>query len=679
MIINLQLEKTYGSQDEDIAKKNKYGSVQIPVLTISEETIEGDISIPITTQSTDNIDTGNVWSAKDITKTSSRTLTESFIPTYIGEVLYKTYTLTITNEDTLYNYLSPINSIPEFTWTFNGKRYEENATRTDGWDFTLVDSSKDFKDSINRLVLQKNLKPNPTTFENKEYDVTKNIYQYINEEGETVSINAVDEYNESINSSFESAGGYINEILPFAAPKITEWNNLKDKKKITISIMCPYSLKIFMSDSGIKRKRASGFFSYYYKIYDYKYLEYTFTSVSVDISNNYTSSTQDTTYFSESNMYSANSSFLFLNDNNQPQNFATEIVNAYKKGKLMLDLKYPVDNVLDFAGNQVVYVENKGIASKVGDLYYDEHGNLIDTTSGTKISTKVPLEKGLLCVVTNHGETEYKNADGSNKYFVINNVDVDYSGILLNEIQIMESTASFPEYKLSKSGDGTVTRVYSDISSTGVLKNNSIIYKGDILEINFQGDIRNYEIKMDNIVLESGTNIDGATINRTITVTGPVSVSITKKAWGWKAYGSETSYWVKEFDSQTTTIHSWNKTYTANVDDNVKADSSVRKMWWVKPTYYVGATLSTQTAADWFLLDEKEISSGANGCVVGISAQDTPYVSGNEPGNANTIELYVSSDGVVSIKNTGYYDGQTGYYLNYFTEVDFWLEQYEYF
>ena len=44
MVIKLELNRSYGQQNEDIAKKNKYNNVQIPVITVTDETEVSDNS-----------------------------------------------------------------------------------------------------------------------------------------------------------------------------------------------------------------------------------------------------------------------------------------------------------------------------------------------------------------------------------------------------------------------------------------------------------------------------------------------------------------------------------------------------------------------------------------------------------------------------------------------------------
>lgn len=494
MVIKLELNRSYGQQNEDIAKKNKYNNVQIPVITVTDETEvsdNSDILIPISIESTNNTDTGNIWSAEGINKntTSTASIGKEYVPTYIGQVEYKTYTITVTENDDMYLYLSNLKNIPEYSYNFSGTIYKETGKRNSGMAFSN-DSYVDYKNELNSIELKKNITYTPDEFTENQYNITNNIYQYQDDNSETISVNAVDELNNIIQNASETvADGYISNILNYTKPTITKWTNNSVDKTITIEVQCPYSIKFLSSPNGIKRVMYT---SYQYSLYEYEYYEYTFSSASIEVFNNLNISQETQTFFSGDRMYSASDSYLFTNGNylfpassniSYAKTFANEIYESYKNGKLTLDISYPINQIYDTLDSNVVYIEGHGICKEEDGSFFDIDGNIIDMTNNPKISYNVSLEEGLTCIITKNGESVYKNSDGTDKYFVIQNVNLVYAGILVNEITLIEDSTEPDEFSMKyiQPSHSEITVYASGV--TGALPSGSSVDKGATLSI----------------------------------------------------------------------------------------------------------------------------------------------------------------------------------------------------
>lgn len=494
MVIKLELNRSYGQQNEDIAKKNKYNNVQIPVITVTDETEvsdNSDILIPISIESTNNTDTGNIWSAEGINKntTSTASIGKEYVPTYIGQVEYKTYTITVTENDDMYLYLSNLKNIPEYSYNFSGTIYKETGKRNSGMAFSN-DSYVDYRNELNSIELKKNITYTPDEFTENQYNITNNIYQYQDDNSETISVNAVDELNNIIQNASETvADGYISNILNYTKPTITKWTNNSVDKTITIEVQCPYSIKFLSSPNGIKRVMYT---SYQYSLYEYEYYEYTFSSASIEVFNNLNISQETQTFFSGDRMYSASNSYLFTNENylfpassniSYAYTFANEIYESYKNGKLTLDISYPINQIYDTLDSNVVYIEGHGICKEEDGSFFDIDGNIIDMTNNPKISYNVSLEEGLTCIITKNGESVYKNSDGTDKYFVIQNVNLVYAGILVNEITLIEDATEPDEFSMKyiQPSHSEITVYASGVA--GALPSGSSVDKGATLSI----------------------------------------------------------------------------------------------------------------------------------------------------------------------------------------------------
>lgn len=496
MVVELDLSKTYGQQNEDIAKKNKYNSVVVDVTSnIENESGSEEVSFDFLTTSEDS------GSESAFTKTVIKEedwwrgnwMWEKCTvrnPVFKGTVSYKKYYVTLNKSD--YPQLAYISRVPLFSSSFSGSYKEEISTKsatintnTGNADDAFSAYKQYFEDLTLTSPIFSSASPNIT-----DYSFTNDIYTVdIPDDPATEEVESTEEKNimTDISSFVESAKANtyisIKEILEYINPKITNVTNNTDTVKFTIQ--APYKIQIYQStDSGCLDKTWSEN-KFYGEIKSYEFREYTISSVHIDISVEVNTESLETKFYDGDREYSAQQSYMFndsnymyFNKNKQYASwFADGIVEAYKNGKMILNIKYPIGELHDTTGGNIVYIEGYGIAREVDGNYFDKNGEQMFVESGKKISYNIPLEAGILCKVVDNGNPIYQGS----KYFLIQNVNFDYTGIAVNEITAIES-ASEPNYYVVvyEQPEHSVIRVEN--SAQGVIPSGGAI-KANYLEI----------------------------------------------------------------------------------------------------------------------------------------------------------------------------------------------------
>src|SRR5699024_7811092 len=147
---------------------------------------------------------------------------------------------------------------------------------------------------------------------------------------------------------------------------------------------------------------------------------------------------------------------------------------------------YPVMKLYDIYNFPIVYIEGVGIARKINDNYYDDSGELVSMSNNPKVLYNVPLEEGYLCQIYKDGSSEYLNSDGSIKNFLIQSQSITYTGVLINELKLIESMKEITDfilkYEQPEGANVTVSKIMG-IGNEVNLPNNSIIYLGDTIKI----------------------------------------------------------------------------------------------------------------------------------------------------------------------------------------------------
>lgn len=495
MIITLDLAKTYGQQNVDIAKKDKINNINISVnlQSDSEDTSTSDSSNQVNygpisiDQNYDNLI--EIKSIESKTKFPSgrefginmdspvfvRFYGESDVfPTYYGVVKYKNYSISINVADSQYEGLKYINSIIPIISYINGNKVqskqnenqsfiEENNNSTDIYmpKFYSSDIENAWKqvDIVNRFD---NLSTNnpfygitkwdkSVTINNNEYSLDNNSINVIDE-----ILNLIQDGINNTNSNFSILNDYVN-------PKILTWSNNNSILKIDIQI--PTSLYFFVSNNGYQWQLidVSGLTAgINYK--DFDIYKYNFTQANISFVLNYNVESEERSYFNGNKNYTASNSFLFTEgvintdthyvtvvneetqesakfyDNSYDKTFADEVYEKYENGKLKLEITHPVSHLQTISGIDVVYSEEYGLCTNIGDEYFDENGNKIYVDADDNITTFTQIPEGTLCNIVKNGEVIYKDANGNPKYFLVQNSNLVYSGILVNELTLIESS-----------------------------------------------------------------------------------------------------------------------------------------------------------------------------------------------------------------------------------------------
>lgn len=510
MILSLNLENSYGTQNEDIAKKNKITRITVPVQTIKaqEDSDVGNVTYgPITIESTGN-------TQEKIVSTSianvdieyflfHKTFKSPKFPSYVGTVLYKNYSITLDLNS--YENLRNIKNIPAYDFTFSGTRYELDAEDeyilmykeffkiqykelvselkmvdfVDGLD--NLPSKIDFSDIFDISKLYKFWGKYSWTDTN---DFINNIYKDSNNVESNIYSEITDFIQEGNDEVRKVDSNKFTNLNEYVKPKILNWNN--NGTTITFNISIPQSIYLFGSKSG----RMLGYYNQNYDAeyaiayYKSKLFKYVFNSLNLEFILNYEISTTDETYHDGKLEYTAEESPLFNKknytkgtnfdtvikpdgtteiryDSYYAEDFANQIYEKYKNGKLEININYPAVKIKTSTGLDVVYVSNYGICTKIGDRYFNQDGDEVSLSETDVVTEFVQIPEGTVCEILKSGKHLYTNQDGSPKYFIVKTSNLVYNGILLNELTLMETTLS------SKSNFDSVS--WSEIDAIGEL------------------------------------------------------------------------------------------------------------------------------------------------------------------------------------------------------------------
>lgn len=562
MVIKLDLKNTYGQQTEDIAKKNKYNNIQMSINVVSDIENVGEDFV----QTEEIITTpDNNLSYRASALSNSSHLYSGPLSVYIGEIEYKTYTFNLDLKSEQYKPLVSAKTQLPYTFLFDGEYYKE------------IDDSGDkfYIGDITKTNLHRGMHQNNS---NTTYNFTNNIYITVkDEEGKTEEIenNVINQFNDLVQSGFEISdnsnlyGDFIS-LIDYFNPKLKEWTNKGDI--LTISIQIPYKFIIYIP-KNVNRSVTIVPFATSYNYKNYEYHECIVSSCSLVIYNDLNVEQEDRSYFDGDRPYSANSSFMFTKgtirsithpveiptDETYIYTFANEVYEAYKNGKLILNLKYPIGELYDTLNNKLVYIDGVGVARKVDGNYFDENGNIVDMTNEPKITENVPLTEDLRCIVTEGGSPMYFNQDGSVKNFIIQNSNFVYTGLLANEIKLIETSTELTDFVMVYSQPEGVTLTVKRGNQT--LQSGAEVEKGDHLRIYATFD-KGYRI-------DGGLYINGEIVNYSgggywdWYVTGDVVITINVEYMG-----NQFIYLDKDVEGLSINAYRIDSTYGGEVRDD---------------------------------------------------------------------------------------------------------------
>lgn len=521
MIIRLDLEKTYGQQNEDIAKKNKYDAVNMTVIdnydrSYSDNTIT--LEETITDTNNQNIRENAILEEEWAHGVWAWETCNVKNPTYLIEVMYKNYSISISKSE--YPELSQMRVIPTYEMYYDGDIYKEESNQS----FTIssIYDFDDFKNYFDNLTLEGPLFSEITPITNN-YTISKNIYTVTPEDTEiSTETNIIDEISNTLQQGVKQTNTpNLTDMLNYVNAKIISITNNTDN--VVFNVRCPYKIRVYQSDDCGCLDRTGWEGRYYGQVNSYNFNEYTITKLYINIYTEIQPETEIRKFFSGNREYSASSSFLFTENTNYPQDFAQQVYDAYNKGKLILNINYPINKLYDNLGNQIVYISGVGIARKVGDNYFDNDGNIISLDNNPTISYNVPLEEGYLCQIYKDGNSEYLNSDGSIKNFLIQSQSVAYTSVLINELKLIESMREFTVFTLmyEEPYESTITVYVSGVE--GSFPSGSNISKGATL--NIYADFEYGYGLVDNLMNINGQNVEkSANGYWTWTVSGDVVI-----------------------------------------------------------------------------------------------------------------------------------------------------------
>ena len=452
MIVKLDLEKTYGRQNEDIAKKNKINSVTINVAEVSEQGTENYQTFSQTISSEENSSTriDAIW--KEDWWKGDWVWQECKVknPTYLIEVLYKTYTISASKSE--YPTLQYMRNVPKHSIGLNGSAYIQSSDTKIRLE--SVENVTDFYQYFYNLELEYPLFSS-SDYTANTYDISQNEYTTPSEvEGvEDTQTDIFSNISTFVQNGLKNTKDEdINSILEYTNPKIIKVLNSSDI--VSFVVRCPYKIKMFRSDDCGCDDSEWITSRHYGQIKEFRYDEYSITSADIVIYSDLSFQSSEQSFFSGNRVYSAEESFLFntetymyYNDQNTyPNIFATDIVEKYENGKLKLNIKYPVVPLRDNLGNSLFYVEDVGLCRKVNNLYFEENGNIVNMDNEPNVSDLFLLDENTLFVIVRDGVPVYTNRDRTPKYFVAQVVNSSYNGVLINELTLIESSYTPSKY-----------------------------------------------------------------------------------------------------------------------------------------------------------------------------------------------------------------------------------------
>lgn len=466
-IISFELNKTYGTQNEDIAKKNKYNAIQVTrdiVVNQLEEGQEHDYIAEFEqqTSSADNTDSNVVALKYGEEYYWIEEWTDSYrtkINNAIAQLKYKQYSVSLDLNTSAYESLKTKDEPPQLDWLFSGSKYDEIYNRTKEFESGNISYTQNQWETFLNSSMSRDqfglASGHSDIMERNSYTVSENIYRK-EVDGVINDYNALDDIIETIQNGYDNTqNSDFSAVYDIIRPTITNWAN--DGQTVDFEIRIPYQIKFF---DAIWTKRRKSSITYLLgsettkkgilgipvigDYVAYNYYEYEFDSVVVRFYNDYKITGSETkTYYSGNRTYTAQDSFLFTKGTRyrttnyeMAEQFANEIYEKYQNGKASLNIKYPLSPIYDAWGNQLFYLANTGIIRKVGDTYLDENDNIVQVNEESLISPHITPEEGMLCVLKKNDVTLTKPNSTNKQYYFIQKKDFNYNGICLNELTL---------------------------------------------------------------------------------------------------------------------------------------------------------------------------------------------------------------------------------------------------
>lgn len=542
MIINLDLAKTYGQQNADIAKKNKINQIDMTINLYpesgdnSENSSEGISYGPITIDQ----DYNNLSEIKIVESKTNNNLdldlkgfplqyvedTSDYFPTYYGIIKYKNYNISIDLNNPNYEDLKYINTVIPFISSFNGNRKYSNSEDR----ITFISNSSGSYSGISSSEIENewslvdivNIFDNLSS-SNEFYGITTwneddnfsnnecSVLRETNGDYTTEIINIINEITETVQNGANNVTDNFLNLNNYLQPKINTWNN--DNSELEINISIPTSVYIFNSEKGCRyvHQGVTTGFQWVNRVYydELNIYKYNFTELNLSFAVNYTSETEQTSYHSGNYPYSSENSMLFTEgvvsaDTNHitittggsidgyvyetfySEDFANNLYDKYQNGKMQLSITYPVGHLQTINGLDVVYSEEYGLCTNIGNEYFDINGNKLSIGDDDIITNISQIPEGTLCYITKNGEVYYKNADGSPKLFVVQTSNLVYQGILVNELTLIESSEQF----VSAFNESSWAEIDA-MGKIGVLQDHFSVGDKKYIYINNQSEVNN--------------------------------------------------------------------------------------------------------------------------------------------------------------------------------------------
>ena len=494
ILLSFDLNKTYGFQNSDIAKVNKYNCIQV---TRDEYKITEDASEYISEidQSTDSADNqySKLTSLKRIQNQQQSSLSWQSIYNGMFQVYYKEYSFSLDLTSPDYESLLPVIKAPKFNTFFNGTKYAEGLRKNPPEILSTVYTQSQWENLVNGDLTQNyfSLSGESGYFSNS-YQVTENSYTKDN-----VTYNAFEDLTTIIQTIYDKTKDEsISDIKKYFYPEITQWNN--NGTTITGKVKLPYFARI-MDCAWVGMIYTNNPSASRYSLYsEYDYYEYSFNSFELKIYNEYqVANTETIDYYDGNRVYDASESFILAKNNSfnegsyspyMSKKFADNVYNAYNAGKQIVNIKYPLSPIYDAWENQIFYLAGNGLVRKVGNVYLDENDNAITIEDESLLSPNITLEEGMSCVLKDGNEIITKANSDERQYYFIQEQNLNYNGICLNELSLATAEMSglyimsHPEFE-----HATLTYQVKKVgkSSYTSINNGATVSNGDIIRVSY--------------------------------------------------------------------------------------------------------------------------------------------------------------------------------------------------
>lgn len=528
MIFKLNIQKTYGQVSEDIAKKNKYNKITIPISSFEKQDTSVDYSdTSITNENQTENNLFEISTSKFIPFTGLRKCNKFIIP----RIEYMSKTIEVDTNTDEYSALSTIQDTPQYETNWEGISYVEEYSSSAFNQYYPFGSQGNSLDDVKSFLLNADFEINVFPHANNS-DITQNI---VNSSGEENTISSDDadkiiseEYNNIKTelfynvylTSIDNVSEELKEISSSAAQTfqnlyenysyitVSNFQSIPSEHKCKFDVIVPKTIQIVTISV---RNTSNG-----YTVEDYTFIENDLNNFTITFKfGSYEQSTTETTYYTGAHEYIVDESFVNSVGVNYanldyPSYYAGDLYENYMNGKQEISVRYPVNIKYNNKNQQVFFIDSIGLVTKTSGDYYttDNSGNKVlcadyEAEDGTKyiglikseynISPNVQVGLNDFCYFVDNNDNPvyvYKNADGTDstdpKLFLIKNPTLEYSGILYNNMTTIEMPdGKFLSIKSDEQTNVIVTRISSEKSFAPlkVLNVNDIIWEGDVLQI----------------------------------------------------------------------------------------------------------------------------------------------------------------------------------------------------